>query len=189
MITNQTIPVQVDSIKRMRGYQRTRCIYYRVEFLQSAEFFEPLNRPQSANLLATGPAWAVLTGPQDGQERFTSQESLDQSISAIHQDTALSLELAYIWIPNQAIEQAAVNSLIRAGDVFRLSPGYFSACIRFFLGSLDKRQWLSAGKTTGAILTSPAETEVFRDWRKSQIKLSRQRYHEPEYSTKRLRKK
>jgi len=189
-----TIPVQIDSIKEMEGYQRTRCIYYRVELEDGYVFRKTRYLLSSSAFFAAGVSWAVLAGPvlQEGAEsdQFLTQESIEQTISSLHGNEKLSLELGYIWVPNGMFQKASPGQAIHEGDVYRMSLPYFRYCYRFSIGKINDVDWLNPRKRfREPILPSPQETQVFRDWRKAQIAVSRHRYHQKEYTRLRLAKK
>jgi hypothetical protein len=189
-----TIPVQIDSIKEMEDFQRTRCIYYRVELEDGYVFRKTRYLLNSSAFFAAGVSWAALAGPvlTDGEENefFLTPELITQTIDSLHDNERLSLDMGYLWIPNSMFQKAVRGVDIREGDVYRLSLSYFRYCYRFTLGKISDEEWLNPKKRfRKPIQPSPKETEAFRLWRQKQIEISHNRYHNRSYARFRLAKK
>jgi hypothetical protein len=189
-----TIPVQIDSIKRSPGYERTRCIYYRVEVEEGYIVRKTRYLLSASAFFAAGVSWAVLSGPDWVDEVnypfFTSPELITQTMNSIYSSDKLSLELGYIWIPNRLFDEGFRGELVHEGDVYRLSMPYFLHCYRFVSEKITEESWLNPNKRfIKPIQPSPQETLAFRQWRQEQISISRERYHQPEYAQHRLSKK
>jgi hypothetical protein len=189
-----TIPVQIDSIKNWEGYERTRCIYYRVELEDGYVFRKTRYLLSSKAFFAAGVSWAALAGPvvKEGQENdlFLTPEVIEETINSLHENEKLSLDMGYIWVPNSMFAKTTPDESIREGDVYRMSLSYFRYCYRFSLGKIPDEEWLNPKKKfRDAIHPSPLETAAFRSWRKSQIAISRKRYHHISYAGLRLSKK
>jgi hypothetical protein len=189
-----TIPVQIDSIKNWEGYQRTRCIYYRVGVEEGYVFRRTHHLLGTRASFAAGISWAALTGPIQKKEKqtnlFLTPESIDETIQSLHTSEELSLDLGYIWIPNNMFTSPSPDEPVREGDVYRLSLPYFLHCYRFSAGRIPDDKWLTPHRRfRQPILPSPQETTAFRAWRQEQIAFSRKRYHEERYAVHRLAKK
>jgi len=192
-MSNQTIPVLIDDIKRLKDFQRTRCTYFRIEFSErpfTGTF--PVSSAGKFRVAAWG-NWAVLTGPaaETGKkDLFLSPDSIRSTLMKIEEDEELFLDLGYIWIPNQVIgikgKSKAVTD-IRTGDVYRLSTPFFQKCYSFAAETITGKEWrkycLSSPKE---IHPSPDETKAFREWRKMQIQSSYDRYHHRSYEKHRI---
>jgi len=189
-----TIPVQIDSIKEMEDFQRTRCIYYRVELEDGYVFRKTRYLLQSSAFFAAGVSWAALAGPVlvNGKEEelFLSPDAISKTIDSLHDNEKLSLDMGYLWIPNSMFQKAARGVPIREGDVYRLSLPYFRYCYRFTLGKISDEEWLNPKKRfREPIQPSPKETKAFRQWRLNQIAISHARFHHRSYARFRLAKK
>ncbi|UCE47881.1 MAG: hypothetical protein JSW47_20070 [Phycisphaerales bacterium] len=188
-----TIPVQIDSIKRLDEFQRTRCIYFRVEIEDGPILGpHPVSHDDRALLAAWG-SWVVLAGPGrlvDADGLFVSPESIDQTLLSIEETEGLFLDLGYIWLPNELLGLQDRGNDVRKGDVYRLSTPFFRQCYRFAVDMMTEEEWLDSCKFySDAIRPSPRETAAFREWRREQIKRSRDRYHQSDYADHRLPKK
>ena len=188
-----TIPVQVDSIKSLAEFQRTRCIYVRIEIEGS-----PVAGPYSIShedraLLAVSGNWAVLAGPGpllDADGFFGSPESIELTVLSIEADEELFMDLGYIWLPNDLLGLQDRVKDVRRGDVYRLSTPFFRQCYRFVTGAIAEDVWLEFCRLhSEEIRPSPRETVAFRAWRRQQIQRSRDRYHHSDYADRRLPKK
>lgn len=188
-----TIPVQVDSIKRWAEFQKTRCIYFRVEFPD-----RPVTGPSpdlygDKAVLSTWGSWAVLSGPSrsiEAEGLFLLPKSIEQTLLRIEETEGLSLDLAHIWMPNELFDLGNQDKEIRSGDVYRLSTALFRVCYLFAAEMITEDRWLNSCRSSYAdIIPSPEETAAFRSWRKEQIERSSSRYHHKDYATRRLPKK
>lgn len=189
-----TIPVQIDSIKEMEDFQRTRCLYYRVELEDGYVFRKTRYLLSSSAFFAAGVSWAALAGPVllDGVEHelFLTADLITRTITSLNGNEKLSLDMGYLWVPNSMFQKAAPGVSIRAGDVYRLSLPYFRYCYRFTMGKIPDEDWLNPRKRfREPIHPSPQETEAFRQWRLEQIAISHRRFHHESYARFRLAKK
>lgn len=190
---NLSFPVQIDSIMQSGEFQRTRCIYFRVEV---AEGLLPGPHPVSHEdepLIVAWGSWAVLAGPGkalDAQGLFVSSELINQTFQRIEETKGQFLDLGYIWLPNELLNLQDRDKKIRNGDVYRLSTPLFRQCYLFVAGMIAEGEWLELCKSTSAaVWPSPEETKAFRKWRQDQIERSRSRYHHHDYADRRLKKK
>ncbi len=192
-MSEQTIPVQIDSIKRLGDFQKTRCAYFRIEVTAG-----PIAGPyptfhHDKALLAVWGSWAALAGPGkaiDDQGLFVSAESINRTLLSIEEAEGLYLDLGYIWLPNELLGFQDQDNTIRIGDVFRLPVLLFHQCYRFTADMITEDEWLESCESySDAIRPSPQETAAFRQWRREQIKRSGDRYHQSDYADRRLPKK
>ena len=189
-----TIPVQIDSMKELEQFPRTRCIYYRVELEDGYVFRKTRYLLSSSAFFAAGVSWAALAGPVlvDGRENslFLTPDLITRTIDSLHANEKLNLDLGYLWVPNSMFQKAAPGLTIRDGDVYRLSLPYFRYCYRFWLGKIPNEEWLNPRKRFREPITpSPQETEAFRQWRLEQIAISHARFHDRSYAPYRLAQK
>ncbi len=193
MIT-PTIPLQIDSIKSIGDFKRARCVYYRVEFIDgpSEERYIPMTYGE-ANLAAWG-EWAVLTGPShpssSGESFFDSPDLIDKTFLSLEEAKELFLDMGHIWLPNELLNMQSKGERVRSGDVYRIPFPLFRHCYRFVMDIIKEKEWLELCRSfSDVVLYSPRETSAFREWRKEQIKLSRDHYYHPDYASRRLPKK
>lgn len=189
-----TIPVQIDSIKNWEGFQRTRCIYYRIELEDGYAFRRMRYLARSSAIFASGVSWAALAGPilEDGKEweTFQTPQLVENTLDSLQSNDKLFLDLGYLWVPNLMFVPAQPGEAVREGDVYRLSMPYFRHCYRFSVGRIGEQEWLAPRRRfIEPITPSPLETESFRTWRRAQIAVSRRLYHEEPYAPLRLAKK
>ena len=192
-IPEQTIPVQIDTVMWVEGFQRTRCIYFLLEVIGG-----PLVGPYTGSiddraLLAVWGNWSILTGPGrafslDGL--FASPETINQTLTSIEEIEELILELSHIWLPNSLLNKEEREKGIRKGDVYRLSFRLFHDCYRFIAGMISEKEWLELCEVySGEIKPSDKETTAFRKWRLEEIQRSSDHYHSEDYAEYRLPKK
>ena len=188
-----TVPVQIDSIKRLKGVQRTRCVYFRIEVADMPITGSFTAVPSDQALLAAWGSWAVLAGPGtsiDAQGLFTTAESIRRTLHRVEETTGVFLDLGHIWLPNELLSGKHKRDKIMAGDVYRLSIPLFSQCYRFIAEMISEKEWLASCKSSaGGIRPSSQETAAFRQWRREQVKQSKDRYHHADYEGRRLPKK
>jgi hypothetical protein len=192
-MSEPTIPVQIDSIKRLKGFQRARCVYFRIEAsdMPITGSFPVL--PRGHALLAAWGSWAVLAGPGksiDAHGLFRTPESIRRTLQGIEEIEQVFLDLGHIWLPNELLSVQQEGARIMTGDVYRLSLPLFSQCYRFVAEMITEQEWLASCKSySQAIRPSPKETAAFRLWRREQIERSKARYYHPDYAARQLPKK
>ena len=107
---DKTIPVFIDSIKQMEEFQRTRCLFYRVEF--SIWVYKPpglisfWSTPEGYFYGWSG-GWAALVGQEEntgGAFLWDSPEAIDNTFSVIEGADHLFLDLGHLWIPNEMLK-------------------------------------------------------------------------------------
>ncbi len=190
-MSNLTIPVQIDDIRHLADFQKTRCNYFRIEF-SGGPFTGTFPVPSGLDELriAAWGNWAVLTGPTvgvDDRDLFLSSDSIGQTFLKIEETEGLFLDLGYIWLPNQIFGMKTKKDDIRIGDVYRLSTQLFQKCYLFVAEMITEKEWLYYCQSfSKEIHPSPDETAAFRKWRQQQIQRSYERYHHESYKERRL---
>lgn len=189
----RTIPIFIDSIKTLGGFQRTRCVYFRVEDLDGPISW-PIGSPEgdSSVMLAWG-SWAVIAGPRDGRKKdkvFDSIEAIEDMFESIEGSDRLSIELSHLWVPNTLLSAPAGQSSDNMARVYRISPELFRVCYRFSADLIDEGEWLEYCLLhKSEISPSDKEAALFAEWRSLQFKRASERYHSSEYADLRLAKK
>lgn len=193
MVSEPTVPVQIDSVKWMEHFQRARCMYFRVDFADvpmPPSFTLPY---EAQGLLVIWGNWAVLSGSsqsKDPQGLFVSPELISQTLQNIEAMEGQFLDLSYLWLPNELLLPQGRNADIITGDVYRLSLTLFYQCYRFVTDTITEAEWLEYCMSHPEdIALSPTETTAFREWRRSQIQQSKARYHQADYTARQLPKK
>lgn len=195
IIPTQLVPVQIDSMKWLNDFQRTRCIYYRVEYDDGSLALPASLREDDSTIVYAWGSWAVLLGPgksinNNDQGLFTSPESIDSTLRGIEETDGLTLDLGHIWLPSELFGEQDEDNNIRRGDVYRLGTTLFRQCYQFSAEMITEEQWLGSCKSQrDAIQPSKEETVAFRKWRREQIEQSKERYHSPNYAHRQLKKK
>lgn len=188
-----TIPIQVDSIKTLEDFKRTRFIYYRIEFDDRAVISSRPNRLKGGPLFSVWGSWAILTGPgPSGREHrlFNSPESIQNTIASLEDNERLFLDLGHFWVPNELLGTGDILESIKSGDVYRVSVPLFQECYRFAADMISQERWIeSCLSMTKQLQPSPKESAAFRSWRQDRIKRSSERYHHADYESLRLPKK
>lgn len=189
-----TIPVQIDDIRHLVDFQKTRCNYFRIEFSEGPfTGTYPVSSGLDELRVAVWGNWAVLSGPTmglDDQDLFLSSDSIRQTFIKIEEREGLFLDLGYIWLPNEIFGAKTKKDDIRIGDVYRLSTQLFQKCYLFVAEMITEKEWLDYCQSfSEEIRPSPGETAAFREWRQKQIQGSYERYHHELYKGRRLRPK
>lgn len=218
-MTGPSIPIQIDSVKRLEGFQRTRCVYFRIDNAswiqsESLQFLRRTRNPILAlfsRLLFRGKnspllwqsgdqgalavpwrTWSVLVSPSQTIDKgglFLSSDSIDRTFKEIGANQKLSMDTGHFWIPNELIK-VGTEQEPRVGDIFRVSLEMFSACYRFIEGSMDEDAWLEFCRLNAdGIRPSDRETEAFRQWRKEKVGQFKERHYASDYEGRRLKKK
>ncbi len=181
-----TVPVFIDSVKRMDDFECTRCIYYRLEFTHEPPTWPPSAPADGTYAVANLGGWAVLCGP-GGAERFDSSIDIEATLDELAGDDDISFDLGYCWLPNAALEAADPDGTVRAGDVLRLPAPLFRLCCRHAAGQVGDEPWRAGFATSEPVVElSVSETEAFRAWRRTRIDKTRQRYRAEDYAKHRL---
>ena len=143
---NLTIPVQIDDIRHLADFQKTRCNYFRIEFSEGPfTGTYPVSSGLDELRVAAWGNWAVLTGPTigvDDQDLFLSPDSIGQTFMNIDETEGLFLDLGYVWLPNKIFSAKTGKDDIRIGDVYRLSTQLFQKCFLFVAEMITEKEWL-----------------------------------------------
>jgi hypothetical protein len=192
-LNQETLPVLIDHFMSKEGFNRVRCVYYRVEAAGGPGAW-PHSRTDGADSnLAAWSDWAILTGPDPAVSTgalFESPDVIDGTFERLEKSEERFLDLAHIWLPAEVFDAGSGSEPVRKGDVYRISIPLFSQCYRFSTGAMSEEEWLEACRSlAGDLRPSPRETEAFRSWRKQEISHARTLYHSDEYAGRRLRKR
>jgi len=190
-----TIPVRIDSVKQIGEFQRTRCIYYRVEFDDML-----LQGPFSLSMQDTNLRiefanwnWAVLSGSMndfDEKNLFDSSQAINQIFQTIEEFDEIFLDLGHIWLPNDMPALVSQNNKICIGDVYRLSARVFYRCYLLASERIKENEWYEYCMSHPEDLwLSEQETTAFRNWRNEEIEKTKTRYRSKDYANLRLPKK
>ena len=183
-MSKPTIPILIDSIQRLEGFQRTRCVYFRIDIADAPVIkTERYQVSDKANIvLAMQGGWFALSGLIQSaidQELFISSKSISETFQSIEKNEELNVDLSYIWLSNEWLSSPYPNGEIINGDVYRISLELFRRCCRFSAELVNEKEWLeSCEKYKHDISYSQVETIAFREWRSQQIEQSRSRYKE-----------
>jgi hypothetical protein len=191
-MNEQTLPVLVDHFMSQEGFNKVRCVYYRVEAARGPGAW-PRPTGDAASNLASWSDWAILTGPDPSLSKsglFDSPDIIDRTFESLEKSDERFLDLAHIWIPADLFDPGSGAEPVRKGDVYRISFRLFAECYRLVTEAAGEEEWLEACRAlAGDLKPSPSETRAFRAWRRQEIAHARKRYHSNEYASLRLKKR
>ena len=182
------MPVLVDAVRHLDGFNMTRCTFFTVEAATSTEDWVALLRERSIPFLLFG-VTAVIYRPNLQETRFTSPEQLDMIFDAIEDVEGLVVETAHVWLPNFLFEVGdhldmpanAHKSTVERGAVWRVSLGLFQRALQFQREVISRPDFVMlcnelVESTDEGVRFSPDETAVFRTWSAAQLDAARKNY-------------
>jgi hypothetical protein len=170
----RTIPIMLDSIKKMEDFDMSRCTYFTIETdVPSPDWrlgTEGLEIP--SYLLGV---YAIIYKPLGANETFDTAESIDDLFDAIEDRPDLYVDTNDIWLPNDLFEGLPH----KRGHVYRADPELFKQAYAYRQDRISKNQFTEFCRgRKGAVKFSEVETEAFRGWEARQIEAARKHYHE-----------
>lgn len=173
---HSTIPLVVDAVRMIDGYQMARCAYYSIAsdtpMLDTDIQIEGTNRPFLFIQLE-----AIFLSPPNTQDYFNSMDEVNSMYEYAEQYEGIFVDINDIWVPYQwfGVEE------IEAGMIFRIAIGQFINCWKFRNDQITVETFLedSVIERKEAILAySNEETSAFKSWTDQQIERSREIYRE-----------
>jgi len=191
------IPVIVDDVKSFADFHMTRCTFYGIEASAAVHDWVADLRVRSVPFVLFGLS-AALHRPGAGQERFSAAEQVDGLFDAIEDTEGLLVETEHVWIPNDLFTDAGSGSAATPGsgalagsgkavdapargDVFRVHRELFRRALQFQRGVTGAGRFAEECRTLASsygrlVESSPAETQVFREWSAAQLRQARDNY-------------
>jgi hypothetical protein len=183
------IPVLVDDVKHLEGFEMTRWTFFTIDATTAVEDWVALLRERGIPFLLLGVS-PVIHRPSGPSTRFTSPDQIDQLFKAIEDIKGLVVETAHIWLPNFLFEgdgsawdlsPSGEDSGGMRGAVWRLSLRLFGVALLYqrevISGAAFSSQCHEHMQSSAApVKHSPEETTVFRVWSADQIEAARINY-------------
>lgn len=169
-----TVPVIVDSVKKMDEFAMTRCVYFSIECDTPEEGWWLAGFGMEIPFMMMGLS-GVIAGPspQEGPE-FLNTRMIDDLFDRIEDVTGLFVDTNDVWIPNRLVRRGEA----RRGEVYRLRQNLFNVAIRFRRGLMSDDQFQAkTGDMVESVRFSEAETGAFADWSRSHILAAQEDYH------------
>lgn len=172
------IPVLVDDVKRLEGFEMARCTYFTVEAAAAVDDWVAGLRARGSPFLILGIS-PVLHRPDLEEARFQSAEQVDRLFSAIEEVEGLLVETAHIWLPNFLLPGGSRER----GEILRVAFGLFQKALLFQQELIGPERFLEECRELleseyAAVEPSPGETAAFRDWSAAQLDEARRHYAE-----------
>lgn len=169
---NTLIPIIIDDVKESPDFQMTRCSYFTVECDVPTAIEVSVQRIFPVLLLGMS---AVIIGPLDGQEQFSSLYSLTRLFEDIESQSDCYIDMNDLWLPNYLLPSNAGR-----GNVCRIPADLFTEALNFRKGKMDQDRFEGYCREYGVIKVSSEESSAFKDWSVTQIEDAKKIYNERE---------
>lgn len=184
------IPILIDVIRRLDGFDMTRSLFYTIEATAAVDDWVASLRAREVPFILLGISPVILR-PDLETARFTAAEQIDELFNAIEAHKGLLVETDQIWLPTSLFEvdkrwdaaPEAKDSSARRGAVWRVSLALFQAALQFqrellSLAGFSEQCRALMDSSVPPLAHSPEETEVFRSWSAAQIQAAQKNYEQ-----------
>jgi hypothetical protein len=171
--TSASVPVFVDDVKRLPGFEMARCAYFLIECEDPAPEVGLTLQDVALPLLIVGMS-AVVHRPVDG-ELFDSPERIDALFELIERVETLRVDSSNIWLPNFLLRYEGRRQ--ERAHVYRIGLELFAAAYRHWDRRLSEEAFIErCREESKSCRHSPVETETFAQWTALQIAGARENY-------------
>ncbi|MGI9550802.1 MAG: hypothetical protein ACR2MT_06340 [Aurantibacter sp.] len=167
------IPVVTDVERNIDEINMIRCSYYSVQ----SDIPIPnwtLNVLDDSTPMLLLNLEAILVGPVQNVDKFSSVEDIDLMYDFVEKNEGLFVDINDVWIPTNwfGIKE------IKQGLVYRISQENFSLCWKLRNDNISSEEFIYESKNIKEpfISFSEEETSVFQKWTKKQIQESQEIY-------------
>jgi hypothetical protein len=175
------IPVIIDDIKRLDGFEMTRCVYFHIECEDTLDLWRLTSDGIEIPFLMLGLS-GIIIRPMSGRSEFESAQDIEQLFSFIEglrqegrDEAHMNVEIADVWLPNRTLE---LQRQAIPGDVYRVDSVLFESAVAFTTGRLQYGSFLErAISGQREVLFSGQETKVIQEWARRTISRSRDSRH------------
>lgn len=160
----EDVPVFIDSVKTLRGFEMTRCNYLSIECDEPQPGWELDISGTRLPFLLLGLSGIVVRPPRG--ERFHTPEDIEHLFRLIEDEGGLLVDIEDVWIPNFLLgdEDPA------PGSVYRMNARAFTAATQFREGRMDLEEFLGlCRELPDPLAWSGEETEAFLAWREEHM--------------------
>ncbi|NND34132.1 MAG: hypothetical protein HKN76_16210 [Saprospiraceae bacterium] len=176
-----SIPLVVDVIRMIDGYEMVRCAYYSIEsetpLLDTEIEIEGKNNPFLFIQME-----AIFLGSPDRLDHFNSTSDIDAMYEFAERHDGIFVDINDVWVPLTWFDQTEIKS----GMVFRIPIDKFISCWKFRHNHIAVEVFLAEEikeiRTKQKALARPylvhskGETSTFEEWTQQQISQSREIY-------------
>jgi hypothetical protein len=160
----------LDAIRDVDGEAMARCVYLVVSADEPVAGWELVlagARMPSALVGLT----AIVLQPDEATDRFVDVATIDRLYREIEAVPGLMIDIDDVWLPAAPFEGG------EPGAIFRVAFELFARGYAFRENRLSAGDLALAGRElTGAVIASPDETRVFREWNRRVITEARRLY-------------
>ena len=202
------VPVWIDDVKELEGFEVTRCLYLSLA-IDASKRESPLHLPLPEGSL--GPEMgqlglllssleAVVTGPAPGAE-FEHADDFARLFDRLEEDGDRDFELGFLWLPNRIIEPAlaaiaeslekpAMEGPEAKGQVLRVEANLFLEALAASLEErvpggtpFVERALESAGWALEVVRPSLVETAALLEFSRREVETAGRRLAERQETT------
>ena len=174
------IPIIIDDIKRLDGFDMTRCVYFHIECEDTLDRWFLGLGGESTPFLMLGLS-GIIMRPLDGSPVFESPRHVDELFEAVEgfrreerDEPQMNIEIADVWIPNRLFRRRDAAR----GDVYRATSDLLRGATAFTVGRLSYEGFVrSTYEQENSLRFSELETKVFSGWAVHAIAMSRESRH------------
>jgi hypothetical protein len=167
----RTVPVMLDAIRDVEGHPLARCVYLVISAEEPAAGWE-LALADSRMPIALVGLTAIVLQPDAATDRFLDVATIDRLYGEIESIPGLMIDIDDVWLPAGPFEGG------EPGAIFRVAFELFSRGYALRENRLSAEDLAEAGRRLpDAVIPSPEETRVFREWNRRVIADARQLYH------------
>jgi hypothetical protein len=185
------IPIIIDDIKQLDGFDMTRCVYFHIECEDTLDPWVLGVGGTQTPFLMLGLS-GIIIQPIEGGIVFTSPQQLEELFSFIEglrredrDEAHMNVEIADVWLPNRMLGE---QRRVARGDVYRVDLDLFQSAMAFTAGRLDYEAF--RGRTLERrheVFFTEQETKVIQGWALYEIRRSRDSRHPDLYLPSRER--
>jgi hypothetical protein len=173
-----SVPVCVDDIKTVSGFEYTRCDYFTIECDAPSPGWTLSLGSQKIPFLMNALS-GVIYRPSGAGALFTDPMEIERLFDTIEENGGLYVGHADIWLPNGLLEFVCAKRDfgISRGTVVRVGLAAFQAATAFRMDAIDADRFLSVlHEFQHTVTFSHEENEAFASWRKWQVEMAKERF-------------
>jgi hypothetical protein len=176
-----SVPVIIDDVKRLDGFEMTRCIYFQIECEDTLDEWTLRVGNTETPFLMLGLS-GIITQPLSGSGVFGGPQEIEELFAFIENfqrpgwdEPHMYVEIADVWLPNHILER---DRIVSRGDVYRVRYEFFQSAFAFTVGRLRERAFIRrALDARNEVVFAENETYIFGDWVKREISRSYESRH------------
>jgi hypothetical protein len=168
----KSVPIMIDSVKNIKGFQMTRCTYFSIESdTPSLDWILQIG-DQIIPFMLIGLS-GIITKPIGADPYFNSIQLIEDLFDAIEKKPNLYVDINSIWLPNFLFE----SDLRVRGQVYRAKEKLFIAAYQYQVGEISLKELMRMIESDkNGLKLSETETGTFKKWAKIQIEEAKKAY-------------